>query len=468
MAEEVDRISFLPEDVKISILSRLVVKEAVRTSVLARSWRHIWTLLPSLRLGRYRDSLGDTCNDFDHSTVSSTWIQRVNHLVSSLQGPFLLFELSLLFVLDMVPSNLLQRLLHLLLQKGGVQTLDLSFSYSDKVMPPQPAPFFLNLPLPVPVPLRLHSYHSLKVKVWLPPFHSLKVLQLEGCQLVLPNQFQGFHSLTALSLSDVIISNHHLHLLLDTSKNLTTFKFYARNLDLVPDLSLNISLPLLTNVNFEINEMVDKICLVSTPLLEQAYISVGNFESKKLAQVTLGLLNGLSMVSSLHLDSHVLETLSLHALPSSFSFPQLKCLTFILKVDTLDKRTCDVFHWLLKSMPFLEELHLQLLSFSKQTEGVATLMRELLVKKQNGFSCLNQSLKRVTISMYLLLNLMSGLTVVKFFLLNAKMLKLMKILYSDDDDELSMIEELKKVEVASSDAKVVMFNIRTEVTVDVK
>ncbi|KAJ1685009.1 hypothetical protein LUZ63_016399 [Rhynchospora breviuscula] len=466
--EEVDRISFLPEDIKISILSRLVLKEAVRTSVLARSWRHTWTLLACLRLGRHLDPLGDTSKDFDSRPVSSTWIQRVNHLVSSLRGPFLLFELSLLFLLDMVPSNLLQRLLHLLLQKGGVQTLDLCFCYSDAVTQPQPAPFFLNLPLPVPVPLRLHPYHSHKVKVRLPPFHSLKVLQLEGCQLLLPNKFQGFHSLTTLSLSNVIISNLHLHLLLDTSKNLTTFKFVAQDLDLAPDLSLNISLPLLTNVEFRINEMVDKICLVSTPLLEQAYISVRNFESKKLTQVTLGLLTGVSMVSSLRLDSHVLQTLSLLALPFSFSFPQLKCLAFFLNVDTLDKRTCDVFHWLLKSMPFLEELHLKLLSFSKKTEGVATLMRELLVKKQNGISCLDQSLKRVTISMYLLLKVMTGITVVKFFLLNAKVLKLMKILYSGDDDELSMIEELKKVEVASSDAKVVMFNITTKVTVNVK
>ncbi|KAJ4765535.1 F-box/FBD/LRR protein [Rhynchospora pubera] len=472
MAEEfkVDRISFLPEDIKISILSRLEVKDAVRTSVLTRSWRHTWTLLPSLRLGRYLDPLGDTSKNFDSRPVSSTWIKRVRSLVSSLRGPLIHFQLSLR--LDTDPSNLLRRLLDLLLKKGGVQTLDLCFYYSDKLT--QPVPFFFNLPRNVPVPLRLHSYHSRKVKVWLPPFHSLKVLQLEGCQLILPNEFQGFHSLTTLSLSNVIISNLHLHLLLDTSKNLTTFKFVAGDLDLVPDLSLNISLPLLTNVEFGINEMVDKICLVSTPRLEQAYIYLTSIDSgsEKLARATLGLLTSVSMVSSLHLDCDVLETLSLLALPFSFSFPQLKCLRFFLNVDTFDKRTCDVFHWLLRSMPFLEELHLKLLSFSQQTEGVATLMRELLVKKQNGISCLDQSLKRVTLSMYLLLKVMTGITVVKFFLLNAKVLKLMKIIYSDvysdDDDALSMKEELKKVGVASSDAKVVMFNITTEVTVNVK
>ncbi|KAJ1692414.1 hypothetical protein LUZ63_009112 [Rhynchospora breviuscula] len=435
---EVDRISFLPEEIKISILSRLQVKDAIRTSALARSWRDVYTLLPSLRLGCYLDRLGDTSKDFDSRPVSSSWMQRVNHVVSSLQGPFLLFRLSLF--MNFVPSNLLQSLLDLLFQKGGVQMLHLHCYY---------------------------SFYSLKV-IWLPPFHSLKVLQLSGCQLILPNEFQGFHfhCLTTLSLYDVIISNHHLQLLLDESKNLTTFMFNARDLDLAPDISLNISLPFLTHAQFQINEMVHKICLVSTPRLEKAHITVSISLSEKLARVTWGLLTGVSMVSSLHLGLDVLKALSLLALPFNFSFPQLKCLRFYLNVATMDKRTCNVFHWLLKSMPFLEELNIELLSISEQTEGVATLMRELLVKKQNGVPCLDQTLKSVTMHMYLLLEVMSGITVVKFFLLNAKVLKLMKILYCDD--ELSMIEELHKAEIASLDAKVVMFNTKTEVTVNVK
>ncbi|KAJ4802425.1 F-box family protein [Rhynchospora pubera] len=440
---EVDRISFLPEEIKISILSCLQVKDAIRTSTLARSWRHVYTLLPSLRLGcfRDRDRLGDTSKDFDSCPVSSSWMQRVNHVVSSLQGPFLDFQLSL--HADFIPSSLLQSLLDLLFQKGGVQMLHLHCHY---------------------------SFHSHKVIVRLPPFHSLKVLRLSGCQLILPKKFRGFHfhCLTTLSLYNVLISNHHLQLLLDTSKNLTTLMFYARDLDdLAPDISLNISfLPFLTYAQFGINVMVDKICLVSTPRLEEAHITVNSYVSEKLARVTLGLLTGVSMVSSLHLDCGVLKALSLLALPFSFSFPQLKCLMFFLNVASMDQRTRDVLHWLLKSMPFLEELDVKLLSFTKQTEGVATLMRELLVTKQNGVPCLDQTLKSVTIHLNLLKEVMTGISVVKFFLLNAKVLKLLKILYYDN--ELSLVEELQKVEVASLDAKVVMFNTKTKVTVNVK
>ncbi|KAJ3691502.1 hypothetical protein LUZ61_020666 [Rhynchospora tenuis] len=435
---EVDRISFLPEDIKISILSRLQVKDAFRTSALARSWRHVYTLLPSLRLGRFLDRLGDTSEDFYSRPISPSWIRRVRHVVSCLQGPFLIFRLTL--ELDIVPSNLLQTLLDLLFQKGGVQKLHLWFYY---------------------------SFHPHKKVIFrLPPFHSLMELRLNGCQLVLPHEFRGFHCLTTLSISDVIISNHHLQLLLDTSKNLTTFLYYAQDLHLAPDLALNISLPLLTYVQFAINEMFDKICLVSTPRLEQADIFVTNYSvSEKLARVTLGLLTGASMVSSLYLDSKVLEAWSLLTLPFSFSFPQLKCLKLFLNLDTMDKRTCDVFHWLLKSMPFLEELNIKLFSSFEQTKDVASLMGKLFVKP-NGVPCLDQTLKSVTVGTYFLLNVMTGITVVKFFLLNAKVLKLMKILYQDD--ELSIIEELQKAEVASSDAKVVVFNINTKVTVNVK
>ncbi|KAJ3691503.1 hypothetical protein LUZ61_020667 [Rhynchospora tenuis] len=429
---KVDRISLLPEEIKISILSRLEVKDALRTSTLARSWRHIWTLLPSLRLGCYLDPLGDTSKDFNTRPVSSSWIRRVSRLISSLQGPFLLFELSL--ILDIIPSNLLQSILDLLFQKDGVQTLHLHCFYPNRLLP--------------------------KVIVRLPLFHSLKVLGLSGCQLVLPDEFRGFHCLTTLSLSDVKIPNHRLQLLLDTSKNLTSFMFSAQDLDLTPDLSVNISLPLLTRVQFGINEMVDNICLVSTPHLEEAHIFVNNPVSENLARVILRLLTDVSMVSSLHLDCDNLKALSLLGLPFSFSFPQLKCFKFFLNVDNMDNRTCDVIYWLLKSMPFLEELNIE-------TEGVASLMRELLLTRQNGVPWLDQTLKSVIINICLSLNVMTGITMVKFFLQNAKVLKLMKILYQDDE-RLSIIEELQKEEVASSDAKVVMFNIKTEVTVNVK
>ncbi|GJN14898.1 hypothetical protein PR202_gb01772 [Eleusine coracana subsp. coracana] len=55
-ASDEDRLSALPDDVLVLILLRLYTKDAVRTSVLSRRWRHVWTLLPVLRFGVVRDS----------------------------------------------------------------------------------------------------------------------------------------------------------------------------------------------------------------------------------------------------------------------------------------------------------------------------------------------------------------------------------------------------------------------------
>ncbi|XP_047076071.1 F-box/FBD/LRR-repeat protein At5g22660-like [Lolium rigidum] len=45
-----DRISALPDNVLQDILSLLTAQEAVRTCVLARSWRHLWRSITSLRI----------------------------------------------------------------------------------------------------------------------------------------------------------------------------------------------------------------------------------------------------------------------------------------------------------------------------------------------------------------------------------------------------------------------------------
>ncbi|KAJ4794414.1 F-box protein family-like protein [Rhynchospora pubera] len=242
-----DRISSLPADIIISILSRLPVKDAVRTSALARSWRHLWTLLPSLRLGCYRDRLGDTRDRYDDAT--SSWIERVHHLVSSLRTGASLLDFELGHYFSFEQSPLLQSLLDLLLQKDGVQTLRL-FSYRNLVL--------LHLPI---------SYHS------------LKVLQLHRCHAVLPTGFRGLNRLTTLLLTRVKISNHDLHLLIHASNNLTTFRsVLVTSDDPQAHLSVNISLPLLRHLEFQINEYVDKVCVVSAPCLEEACILISFFK----------------------------------------------------------------------------------------------------------------------------------------------------------------------------------------------
>ncbi|KAJ4765539.1 F-box/FBD-like domain protein [Rhynchospora pubera] len=439
--EEGDRISILPLEIKLSILSGVEVRDAVRTSALAQSWRHLWTLLPCLRVAYIRDKLGVPGHDYD-MTASATWMGRVHRLLSSLRGPIFHFELTHsglpYFVDDQSP--LFQSLLHLLLLKGGLETFHLSVEWGRAV-------------------------------IFLPSFSSLKRLQLYGCHVILPAAFRGFSRLTTLDLFSVKISNDDLDLLIRTSNNLTTFV----KLDCVTSedsLSVNLNFPLLRHLNFSINESVDEVSVIFAPCLEQAHISLSctNYNPEKLARMILRLVTSVAVVSSLNLSVDVLEYFSIVALPFNFTFPRLRYLKFLLNIDTMDKKIYDAFIWLIRSMPYLEELEIELRNDdSSHGNSIAILMRELLINKHDGFACLDQTLRSVTISIVGKLDVVSSITMIQFFLLNANVLKLLKIEYlMIYEDALSMIEELQKAEVTSSDAKVVMFDRIYRFTINVK
>ncbi|KAJ4764661.1 F-box protein-like protein [Rhynchospora pubera] len=241
---EVDQIGFLPLEIKLSILSRLRIKYAVRTSALAHSWRHVWTHLSCLCLNSVQDLLGDTRKPPNISnifTVSTSWIQCVHRLVSSLRGPLLVFQF-FSFPNSDKRGPLLQSLLDLLLQKGGVQTLDLSF-------------------------------YNNPGKIHLPWFHSLQMLRLSRCHIALPTGFQGFHRLETLDLYEVEIPNDDLNLLLLTSQKLTSLMITKCQASGNP-LSVNLSLPLLRHLEFGINEFVENTSVDSSPCLEHATITL--------------------------------------------------------------------------------------------------------------------------------------------------------------------------------------------------
>ncbi|KAJ1704192.1 hypothetical protein LUZ63_003971 [Rhynchospora breviuscula] len=421
-----DRISSLPLDVIVSILSNLEVKDAIRTSVLSRSWRHFWTYLPSLRIGRFIDD--DDADFSEIEPVASSWIEGVHHVVSSLRGPLLHFALSQYFSSASGQSALLKSLLDLLLHKGCIETLQLKSRFD-------------------------------RVFIKLPSFHSLKQLELYRCYLVLPVDFQGFHCLSSLTLCTVQISNDDLHLLIHTSNKLTTFKggFFVP-LGVQP-VSIKLNSPSLNYLEHIIDSSNEKVEVVSAPYLEQAKIGNGaliNFENS--ASSNLGLVTSTAAtVSSLYLDFCVLESLSFAALPLNSTFPRVRQLNLVLDIGTMDKTVYDTFIWLLRSMLCLEELNVELNDYYDINE-VDILMRELLLKKHNGLSCLDQTLKRVRIGTENLDSVLTGITLVKFFLLNARVLELMKVSYwTDSKVKPSMIEkELQKAKVSSSKAKVVI------------
>ncbi|XP_038710773.1 F-box/LRR-repeat protein At3g58900-like isoform X1 [Tripterygium wilfordii] len=90
---EEDKISGLPDEVLLSILSLLSMKEAARTSVLARRWRKVWTFIPnldfdpsqvfrSLALKERRKILGAR----DNKMLVDKYIDWVNLALEAYQG----------------------------------------------------------------------------------------------------------------------------------------------------------------------------------------------------------------------------------------------------------------------------------------------------------------------------------------------------------------------------------------------
>ncbi|XP_019084565.1 PREDICTED: F-box/LRR-repeat protein 25-like [Camelina sativa] len=77
----VDSISSLPEDILHRILSLVPTNIAIRTSVLSKRWRHVWSKSPYLYFDQLRispESINETLNNYSATNITSF------HLVTSL------------------------------------------------------------------------------------------------------------------------------------------------------------------------------------------------------------------------------------------------------------------------------------------------------------------------------------------------------------------------------------------------
>ncbi|VAH86050.1 unnamed protein product [Triticum turgidum subsp. durum] len=178
-----DRLSSLLPKIKGNILSRLNVSEAVRTSTLSSTWRDAWTNMPKISLR-------------DRNFTRTRFVTLV----------------------DMV----------LALHKGTIEEFDISGekSYHDEF-----ARWMLMLSRRSPrsVTIKLNSGPRYKISSCVFSIGDLKFLQLKNCIISMPRAFQGFKSLTYLSLNNFLSTDRDIQNLISfcpvlTDLILTTFE----------------------------------------------------------------------------------------------------------------------------------------------------------------------------------------------------------------------------------------------------
>ncbi|KAJ4782044.1 F-box family protein [Rhynchospora pubera] len=430
----VDRISALPEEMKVSILSYLPTTDAVRTSALSRSWRHLWTFLTGLHA--YLDLYSR------HRRHSIGSAESFSHILSSFRGP--IHHFSLRCFLDDSKHSYLQRFLDIIFQKGGLWALSVD-----------------SMHLPVPVQL--------------PSLRSLKDLHLEWVDISLPSDFHGFEQLINLNLHYVCISHRDVQLLIDGSKKLMSIELSIQHFKSPEDAAAGeeqsslvcLNCPLLNCLRFEFKEENQaKLRIVSSPCLEIAHITMipSSVEwTVRLGAATLNFMPDIAHISHLTLNIEVFECLAFvdeevpHTLPVHFR--QLRCLKLIDPMFYMNEGTFKWFCCFLRSMPFLENLELQcvcLLGLDEEDGGPFEYK-----KKEDGYLCLDQTLRRVTIFTRKLRDLQDLMWMIHFILLNANVLELIEITYSNDIKKIKprILEELCEIDKASADAHVVFVDI---------
>ncbi|KAL6905447.1 hypothetical protein ACP4OV_003048 [Aristida adscensionis] len=90
-----DQFLNLPEDVQCIILSKLPMKEAVRTSVLSRKWRCLWTVFPKLRFDG-TTMFGKKIAGKERENYTRQFIKNVNEVLEQCHGR-IVEELSIKF-----------------------------------------------------------------------------------------------------------------------------------------------------------------------------------------------------------------------------------------------------------------------------------------------------------------------------------------------------------------------------------
>lgn len=235
---DMDFVSDLPQSIIESILTRLPIRDAVRTSILSSKWRYKWNALTQLV--------------FDEKCVT----------LSTDRG--------------LVEKNLVNFITRaLFLHQGPIHKFQLSTSYLQSCPDIDQWILFLSRNDIKELVLELGEGEWFRVPSCLFKCKKLTRMELFRCELDPPPSFTGFLCLKSLNLHQVIIAPEAIESLISSCPLLESLA-----LSYFDSLALNICAPNLKYLCLE-GEFKD-ICLENTPLL--VAISVAMYMTDDIAE----------------------------------------------------------------------------------------------------------------------------------------------------------------------------------------
>ncbi|KAG6435957.1 hypothetical protein SASPL_100838 [Salvia splendens] len=328
---EEDRISQLPDEILLQILSLTDINEAVQTSILSTRWKNLWHSLSDLHfhLTRFAAHTHSSLKNYEAAqTLSHRFSDFISHFLSHRDSTASIRSFHLSFDSSMVCAHheFIQNCLHYAINHG-VQSLRLRANYSNHV------PMFLASKRLQELELRKFSCVT-----YLPQqfsFPHLKTLYLESYQFtgdctISDEPFSGFPELEKLTLqrcnvSGLVVKAPRLRFLEITQE--TNSSYFHQEMRMG-----EISAPLLVSFSYE-GFFAFECSKVNLPLLEHVYFDIYkrvNVEGMRLKCV--GMLQQFGNAKTVALTSDTLKVLELDddfIKRSPSPFPYMKCLKLI-------------------------------------------------------------------------------------------------------------------------------------------
>ncbi|WJX16174.1 hypothetical protein P8452_06244 [Trifolium repens] len=325
---EPDRISCLPGHIIDRILSRLPIKEAVRTSVLSSKWMNKWHTIPNLVFDRKCVS---AIASQDPLVFESKYLKIVNHVLLLHNGPINIFKFSDCGC-DLISESLVTDIARWIrhLSARSIKELVLEVCIEERYKFKLPRCLF-----------SCQSLHRLKLySGWLKP----------------PSTFQGFRNLKILELYHITITQNALeklisrcpileHLTLIGLDDLTEIKIHAPNLKIFGILG----------------EFVDFSFENTFQLTELSLLVHSQRNQSRLSGCSSNLLEfsaHLPHVQHLEISSGFLKYLAAGVVPEKLPTPCINLRFLFIFIRFNDMKEVLAALCLLRSSPNLQKLEI--------------------------------------------------------------------------------------------------------------